>query len=36
MLTTIYANFEGFSDDHLEVILKPLCGERGIRTPETL
>ena len=36
MLTTIYANIEGFFDDHFEVILKPLCGERGIRTPETL
>ena len=34
-LTTIYANFEGFFDDHFEVILKPLCGERGIRTPGT-
>ena len=35
-LTTIYANFEGFFDDHFEVILKPLCGERGIRTPGTV
>ena len=29
-LTTIYANFEGCFDDHFEVILKPLCGERGL------
>ena len=33
--TTIYSCFEGFSDDHFAVTLKPLCGERGIRTPGT-
>ena len=34
--TTIYSCFEGFSDDHFAVTLKPLCGEGGIRTRETL
>ena len=33
--TTISSCFEGFSDDHFAVTLKPLCGERGIRTPGT-
>ena len=33
--TTISSCFEGFRDDHFAVILKPLCGERGIRTPGT-
>ena len=31
--TTISFYPEGFSDDHFAVTLKPLCGERGIRTP---
>ena len=34
--TTISSCFEGFRDDHFAVTLKPLCGERGIRTPGTL
>ena len=34
--TTISSCFEGFCDDHFAVTLKPLCGERGIRTPGTL
>ena len=34
--TTIFSCFEGFSDDHFAVTLKPLCGEGGIRTRETL
>ena len=34
--TTISSCFEGFFDDHFAVTLKPLCGERGIRTPGTL
>ena len=34
--TTISSCFEGFSDDHFAVTLKPLCGEGGIRTRETL
>ena len=34
--TTIPSCFEGFSDDHFAVTLKPLCGEGGIRTRETL
>ena len=34
--TTIFSCFEGFCDDHFAVTLKPLCGERGIRTPGTL
>ena len=34
--TTISFCPEGFFDDHFAVTLKPLCGERGIRTPGTL
>ena len=34
--TTIYSCFEGFSDDHFAVTLKPFSGEGGIRTRETL
>ena len=34
--TTIFSCFEGFCDDHFAVTLKPLCGEGGIRTRETL
>ena len=34
--TTIFSYFEGFYDDHFTVTLKPLCGERGIRTPGAL